>query len=456
MLHLARSATAPVIAAEDAVVVTSVSAHVLAGSKAVEEEIGGGGDCHSQKDDHWIVGSSIANPMSKYPEYKANRKSWGIDVLGTIVVKVELSNGIVGVGVSIGGPPACFLVEKHLARFVEGQDPRNVEMIWDQMYRSTVNYGRTGLPLHAISAVDLALWDCLGKLKGEPVYNLLGGMTKATLPVYATTANPLAAKKMGFHGAKVPLPYGPADGDEGLRKNIAYLQGVRKLVGEDFPVMVDCYMSLTPAYTIELCRKIEKEVPGGVKWVEEFLMPHDYAGYSKVKEAVTSTMLTTGEHEYVRYGYLQLLKGNCADVLQPDITWVGGVTEARRIVALASSFDIPVIPHGSSVYSYHLQMAFANCPLAELLILSPKGDKMQPLFGDLFTDEPLPVDGEVTLDPHKPGFGVTLNPAVKLERPFPHEPETRTQATARRVEAVPEPKSWLGNAAVWLGLMGGS
>jgi L-rhamnonate dehydratase len=107
-------------------------------------------------------------------------------------------------------------------------------------------------------------------------------MTKASIPVYATTANPLAAKNMGFHGAKVPLPYGPADGDQGMQGNIAYLQRVRELVGNDFPVMVDCYMALTPAYTIELCEKIKTHVPGGVKWVEEFLMPHDYEGYSQV------------------------------------------------------------------------------------------------------------------------------------------------------------------------------
>jgi L-rhamnonate dehydratase len=136
MLHLARSATVPVIAAEDAVVVASVSAYVLAGPKDAEEAIGGGGDCHSQKADHWIVGSSIANPMSRYPEYKANRKSWGIDVLGSLVVKVTLSNGIEGVGVSIGGPPACFLVEKHLARFVEGQDPRNIGKLMHACLRS--------------------------------------------------------------------------------------------------------------------------------------------------------------------------------------------------------------------------------------------------------------------------------------------------------------------------------
>ncbi len=120
-------------------------AYVIGGSKDVEEKAGGGGDCHSQADDHWILGQ-IATPMSVHTKYDGNRKSWGIDAIGTVFVEVELTNGMVGYGTSIGGPPACFIIEKHLARFVEGQDPRNVELIWDEMWRATVNYGRKGFP----------------------------------------------------------------------------------------------------------------------------------------------------------------------------------------------------------------------------------------------------------------------------------------------------------------------
>ena len=127
-------------------------------------------------------------------------------------------------------------------------------------------------------------------------------------------------------------------------------------------------------------------------------------------------MLTTGEHEYTRYGFRQLLEKRCADIVQPDITWLGGMTEARRVVALASSYDVLVIPHGSSVYSYHLQYAFENCPMAEFLNLSPKSDRIEPYFGTLFPDEPLPKDGFIDL-PDRPGFGVTLN-KKGLRRPY--------------------------------------
>jgi len=105
------------------------------GSKATEEAAGGGADCHSQKHGHWIVDTPIANPSSGSQDLKSSRKAWGIDALGTVVAEVELHSGVVGVGISIGGAPACYIIEIHLARFVEGQDVHNIELMWDQMWR---------------------------------------------------------------------------------------------------------------------------------------------------------------------------------------------------------------------------------------------------------------------------------------------------------------------------------
>ena len=219
-----------------------------------------------------------------------------------------------------------------------------------------------------------------------------------------------------FSGAKFPLPFGPANGQEGMVKNIEEVKKWREATGPDFPLMIDCYMSLTVPYTIQLARRCE---PYNVHWIEEFLPPDEYEGYKKVKDKVNSTLLTTGEHEYCRYGFRQLLESGAVDVLQPDVTWCGGLTEARRIVALASAYDVPVIPHGSSVYSYHLQIVFPNCPLAEFLVMSPKADHIVSFFGKLFKDEPLPKDGYVELT-NKPGFGVELNrEELNLIRPYP-------------------------------------
>lgn len=261
-------------------------------------------------------------------------------------------------------------------------------------------------------------------MRDEPVWALLGGKTKERLPVYATTARPDYAKRMGFVGAKFPLPYGPGDGDEGMRKNVARVKEVREMVGPDFPIMIDCYMALTVPYTIRLAKLIE---PYNVKWIEEFLIPDDYEGYAEVKRTVAGSgiLTTTGEHEYTRYGFRQLIERNCCDILQPDVNWVGGITEARRIVAMAAAHDLKVIPHGSSVFSYNMQYAFQACPIAEYLVMSPAADTIVPLFGKLFVNEPLPRDGWIEL-PDKPGWGVELNyDELQLARPYAHKPGER-------------------------------
>ncbi|XP_065896693.1 L-rhamnonate dehydratase-like [Dysidea avara] len=409
--------------------VKEVRAYVKQADKASDH----GADCHDVDDKHWINGHPlpVSNPMSMHPQYQAYRKSWGINAMGSVIVEVEADDGTTGVGVSIGGEPACYIVEKHLSRFIEGQDPRNVELIWDQMFRATLNYGRKGLTLQAISAVDLALWDLLGKLRNEPVYNLLGGKTKERLPVYCTTCDPVFAKGAGFVGAKIPCPYGPSKGDEGLKLNVETFRKARESVGSDFPLMLDCYMSLTVPYTIKLARELK---PYNVKWIEEFLPPDNYSGYLDVYKALAgSVLLTTGEHEYTRYGYLQLLQQRCVDIIQPDITWMGGITEARKIVEMASAFDVMVIPHGSSVYSYHLQYAFVNCPLAEYICLSEQGNKIIPYFGSLFLDEPLPHDGYIDL-PNRSGFGVTLN-KEGLRRPYQRSPDEVQKQYKANVDA---------------------
>src|SRR5581483_4787536 len=160
---------------------------------------GGGADYHDQGRDHWID-DHIATPMARYPEYRASRQSFGLNVLGTLVVELEAENGTVGFAISTGGEPAAWIVEKHLARFLIGADPADVEKIWDQMYLSTLFYGRKGLVLNAISCVDLALWDLLGQLRQEPVYHMIGGAIRDEIPFYATGARPDLAREMGFIG----------------------------------------------------------------------------------------------------------------------------------------------------------------------------------------------------------------------------------------------------------------
>jgi L-rhamnonate dehydratase len=182
-------------------------------------------------------------------------------------------------------------------------------------------------------------------------------------------------------------------------------------------------MALTVPYAIQLAKALAEF---DLLWIEECLPPDDFDGYAALKSALTGICLvTTGEHEYTRYGFRELIARKCADILQPDINWVGGLTEARRIVAMAAAYDIPVIPHGSSVFSYHMQYAFSNCPIAEFLVMSPRADELVPLFGELFTDEPMPKNGYLELN-DKPGWGVTLNDGLNLVRPYESEPQQIT------------------------------
>src|SRR3954452_9841937 len=201
---------------------------------------------------HWLVDSLISNPMSGYPAFREKRSSWGIGVLGALVVEIETEDGTIGVATGSGGEPAAWLIKHHFARFLVGEDARNINRIWDEMYRASLPYGRKGLTIMAISAVDLALWDLVGKVRGEPVYNLIGGLSRDEISFYCTGPDAAAIKGMGFWGAKVPLPHSHFDGREGLKANVGFLKQQRDSVGPGFPLMVDCYMSLTASYAIEL------------------------------------------------------------------------------------------------------------------------------------------------------------------------------------------------------------
>jgi L-rhamnonate dehydratase len=388
--------------------VAAVRALVLAGA---------GADYHDQPEGHWIDGQ-IATPMSRYPEYRQTRSSFGLNVLGTFVVEVEAEDGTVGIGVSTGGLPACWLVEHHLSRFVEGQDPRRIELIWDQLWRSTLFYGRKGLTVNALSAVDLALWDLLGKLRQEPVHALIGGGVREEIEFYATGPHPERAQELGFVGGKLPLIHGPAEGEKGLRRNVERAEAARADVGADFFLAYDCWMALDLPYAVEL---VEALRPHRFKWLEEALPPDDYWGYAELRRrAPHDLMIATGEHEASRYGFRMLIDMRCCDIIQPDVGWCGGLTELLKIAAYADAHDVLVVPHGSSVYSYHFAITRPSTPFAEFLMMAPEADRVVPMFSPLFADEPVPENGRIrasTLD--RPGFGVDLDRSLTLRRPYP-------------------------------------
>ncbi len=348
-------------------------------------------------------GVEVANPMSVYPKYKATRSLFFPDPgkLGGFTVEIATDKGVKGYG--SGGEGGGVVVTGHLAKLLLGEDPFNVEKLWDIMWRSTMHYGRMGVAINAISGVDLALWDLVGNALGAPVYRLLGGETKDRIPAYCTGNDVEQHIKFGYKRLKLAIPYGPADGIEGQRKNLELVRRTRELLGPDGDIMLDCWMAWNEQYTIEMARMFE---PHRVYWMEECLQPHDYEGFGRLNAAIKSTRIATGEHEYTRYGFRQLLEHRGASIWQPDIHWCGGLTELRRIAAMAAAYDIPVIPHGGGGRdSVHFIMATVNSPWAELFMPAPGGpDEVYRLYEEdnSITRGP---EGIYTRPSERPGFG---------------------------------------------------
>lgn len=314
--------------------------------------------------------SEVANPMSVYPEYKPRRALFSSDDVRLFSVEITTDKGITGLG--HGGPGGGPIVTGHLAKLLMGRDPFDIERNWDICWRSTMSYsGGGGVAMNAISGVDLALWDIVGKTLGLPVYKLLGGNAQDRIPAYATGNDIDFNVKMGFKKLKLAIPHGPASGRAGMRENAKLVEQARKALGPDGEIMLDCWMAWTVDYTIEMLKMLE---PYRVYWAEEVLRPYDYEGFGRLREKVGSTLIATGEHEYGRYGFRRLLQAKSADIWQPDIGWCGGMTELRRIGALAQAYDIPVIPHGGGTNAAaHWSIANVNAPLVEFFQPAPQG-----------------------------------------------------------------------------------
>jgi L-rhamnonate dehydratase len=171
-------------------------------------------------------------------------------------------------------------------------------------------------------------------------------------------------------------------------------------------------MSLNVSYVIDLLKATEDL---NINWWEEVLHPDDFDGFAQLKRAFPRVKFTTGEHEYSKYGFRKLIEGRNVDILQPDVMWVGGLTELLKVANQAAAYDIPVVPHASGPYSYHFVVSQQNTPFQEYLANSADSKSVLPVFGKLFIDEPIPTNGQLDVSVlDKPGFGLTLNPAVKL------------------------------------------
>lgn len=356
----------------------------------------------------WVSRMRVANPMSIYPAYAAERSSWMGPGQEHFAIEIESDSGEVGFCANyFGDALACQIIQSHYRRFLIGANPLNTELIWQQMHRASLPYGLGGLTGMAMAGVDIALWDLKGKILGRPVVDLIGGTTKPDgIPCYITIHPDLAAhwKDKGFMGVKIAAPYGIESGRDGVLRMASIIRKLRDDVGPAMEIMIDCYMSWDMEFA---CRVAEKVRDCDVKWFEDPL-PNGWASkqYAELRQRISPVLVANGNLEYHYKAFHDLIEAGATDIVQPEIHWCGGLTPALWITAFARPHQIPVIPHGANIYAFHLAMATTNTHYAEFV---PGGDgtEVTPMF-DLLLDQPLPINGKMHL-PATPGFGVRLN-----------------------------------------------
>jgi L-alanine-DL-glutamate epimerase-like enolase superfamily enzyme len=365
-------------------------------------------------------GNRQAQPLDLYPEFNQplpdQTPASAPQRISAVYIQILSDSAVSGLFGPIESVQAV-IIKQMLRPFLIGRDPLATELLLDQMIRLH-RHGRSGLFMTAISAVDCALWDLKGKAWDQPVYRLLGGPTRASVPAYASmlgfSTEPAAAAELarsyqaqGYRAQKWFFRHGPADGGEGLARNLALAEGLRAALGPQYPLMFDAFMGWDLPYAIEMVRALAPLRPA---WMEEPVPPERLGALRQIRQAA-GVPIATGEHVYTRWQVKELLAGEAVDVVQADPDWTGGISELVKICALASAFELPVIAHGHSLLpALHVAAAQSpqTVPMVEYLVRYQEHKQ--------FFHTPMyrPVNGVVGL-PDLPGLGIVLDQA-KIDR----------------------------------------
>jgi L-alanine-DL-glutamate epimerase-like enolase superfamily enzyme len=301
-----------------------------------------------------------------------------------------------------------------LASLITGENPLEPERLWYKMYRGSIYYGRRGAAIQAISAIDIALWDIMGKFYQQPVSVLLGARWREKVRAYASTlfrptpdAMREAARRyldQGFTAIK----FGWGVFGENPARDVELVEAARKEIGSAIELLVDTgwFVERTPKQAIQVIRSLEPYRPF---FVEEILHPEDYDGYCQVAAAV-ETPVACGEQEATEWGFRELIERARVDILQPDLTRCGGFTVARKIVHMAERANVLVIPHS---WSSDLLTA-ASLPLTAFprrAVFIEFNTSQGPLSREL-VKEPLSLRDGYLAVPNGPGLGVEVNEQV--------------------------------------------
>jgi L-alanine-DL-glutamate epimerase-like enolase superfamily enzyme len=336
----------------------------------------------------------------------------------TLLVRIHTDEGLTGVGEADSSPylvrtaiemPSSHAVSRGLAELLVGEDPLQVGRLWQRLYQGSSYYGRSGAALHAISAIDVALWDLAGKAAGLPVHALLGGARVDSLRVYASEVMPededgvrrIAERAVAAGYGALKLGWGPLGRD--LAHDERLIRAAREVLGRERDLMIDGGQAYTVKRAAELVRRVEDV---GLYWLEEPLWPDDYEGYRRLSDRV-DVRIAAGEADATIGPFRALVERGHVDVLQPDLGRCGGFTVGRQLAELARERHVEVVPHCFKsglhvVASLHLACTLDRPTYSEYSVAE------SPLAGGLLA-EPLPfADGRLAV-PAGPGLGVELD-----------------------------------------------
>ena len=329
---------------------------------------------------------------------------------GLNVIRIETDEGITGLGLGGGANDDGQIgvsIANHFKQVVIGRDPFDNEFIWDALWQPKL-VGRRGMTTHVISAIDIALWDIKGKACGRPLHKLLGGFSDS-VPVYVAGGyyeegkglEELAAEmsqsvELGATAVKMKI------GGASIAEDVERVRLVRETLGPDIKLMVDANCAYRFYDAINIARKMERY---DISWFEEPVNPDDYEGQRMVSQA-TSIPIASGENEYTRYGFRDLIEKRCVAILQPDAQIMGGITETMKVAAMAQAHDLPVAPHGNQHIHVHVVAAIPNGLTVEYY----RGST-DPMWDRMFS-EPLLLENGRLHPPDRPGLGIELNQEV--------------------------------------------
>ncbi|SFE93153.1 mandelate racemase/muconate lactonizing enzyme family protein [Roseivivax sediminis] len=347
-------------------------------------------------------------------------RGWLYKTRNTCLVEIETEDGIVGWGECYGpSAVARAFIETQLAGQIIGRDPFDVEVIWEHLYNRIKDYGQTGMAIAAISGIDIALWDIIGKATSKPVHKLIGGAFRTEVEAYATGLYFIDMDRVteeaveeaqkfvseGFRAIKMKIGLGS------LQKDIDRVAAVREAIGTDIRLMVDANHCYSVPNAIRIGRKLQEL---DIDWFEEPISPEDVDGYVEVTRALDMAV-AGGENDFTRFGFRDKIVRKAMDIVQPDVCAAGGLTESKKIAAMASAHGVECVPHawGSAVglaATIHFLASLPDQPpcLVPQPVLLEFEQEENP-FRDFLATEPIVQKQGIVAVPGGPGLGIEID-----------------------------------------------